>query len=100
MQWQNVEMRYLKLAMKECEKVGLPGIRTKYGFQEASKVHMFHGECGPFEARALVAVAFSKQYPTEIRLTPSNFRNDDAHKFLEEFGFIRKAIIQCTAELR
>ena len=81
-------MEHLKLAMDECEKLGVDDARKRYGFTRAKNVHVYHNGRGPFEARVLIAMAYSKLYPDAKKLVPADFTNDNAHRFLaKEFNF-------------
>lgn len=92
MHWQDLDMKALKLAMRECSRIGLQTTREKYGFRRALGVHMFHGDSGPFEARVLIAVAYNKKFPDARPLGPKDFKNCDAQQFLAEFGFVKRQI--------
>lgn len=92
MHWQDLDMKALKLAMRECTRVGLEITREKYGFRKARSVHMFHGDVGPFEARVLIAVAYGKKYPEAKPLSPKDFKDCDAQQFLAEFGFVKRQV--------
>lgn len=92
MHWQDLDMKALKLAMRECSRAGLENTREKYGFRKARGAHMFHGETGPFEARVLIAVAYAKQHPEARPLVPKDFKDGDAQQFLAEFGFVKRQV--------
>lgn len=92
MRWQDLDMKALKLAMRECTRTGLEATREKYGFRKARSVHMFHGDAGPFEARVLIAVAHGKKYPDARPLSPKDFKDCDAQQFLADFGFVKRQV--------
>jgi hypothetical protein len=94
MHWKNVNAVHLAQAMTECEELGLVEFRNKYGFKPANAVGMWKAHRGPFEARCLVAAAFSKQFPRQSRLTPKAFMGTDAHVFLVKVHGIHKATAQ------
>lgn len=94
--WIHVEHKYLLLAMKEYEKLGLEGARNKFGFKPANRVHMYYGGHGPYEARVLVAVAHSLQSPGKPRPTPKTFTGygNLASKWLAKNGFEERQIVR------
>ena len=88
MSWRNIKIEDLNFAMNECEKSGIAEVRRLYGFTKAKNIHIYHNGRGPFEARVLIAMAYSKRYPEAKRLVPADFTNDDAHIFLaKSFDF-------------
>ncbi len=94
--WIHAEHKYLLLAMKEYERLGLVGARDKFGFKPANRVHMYYCGRGPYEARVLVAIAHSLQSPSKPRLTPKIFTGygNLASKWLAKNGFEERPIVR------
>ncbi|MBK6787006.1 MAG: hypothetical protein IPG77_04910 [Betaproteobacteria bacterium] len=99
--WIHVDDKHLLLAMKEYQRLGLVGAREKFGFSAANRVHMYYGGKGrPFEARVLVAIAHSIQYPNRARLTPKSFVGYGtlASKYLAKRGFEERPIVRTSKQ--
>ena len=84
MNWKTIEFVDIEFAMKESDGLGLQQFREKYGFHPAHSRHMYFNGKGPYEARPLIAAAYSKKYPLQRELIPSDFVSSNAHIFLEE----------------
>lgn len=92
MPWRNLSLADIQAAMNECDQLGIVAFRTQYGnFQEASNIHIYSGNRGPYEARPLIAGAYAHAN-NGASLAPTDFLNDDAHVFLEDFGLQRVSI--------
>ncbi len=91
MPWHAVTLPNLVAAMAQCDHVGVDEFRTMYGpFHPARNLRMsYPGRRGNYEARPLLAAAYAHLAPRAGSLTPRNFRNNDAHEFLERLGFRR-----------
>jgi hypothetical protein len=90
MHWKDVEALHLKVAMFECEKLGLAAFREKYGFGRSNAVAMWKDGRGPFEARCLIAAAFADQFHG-YRVTPKAFTSTSAQDYLVKVhGFTAK----------
>ena len=89
MPWNTVTMPGIQSAMTLCDHMGLDLFRNLYGtFQAAHDVHMYWYGRGPYEARPLLAAAYSHLFPSSPHIQPNNFANNDAHNFLvNNFGF-------------
>jgi hypothetical protein len=88
MPWNAVQMPNLLAAMNECDGTTLVAFRTKYGaFCQATDLHMYYGERGPYEARPLLAAAYAKIPPGGARLGKTPFVGRNGHDFLINLGF-------------
>lgn len=90
MPWKNVTMAGIQSAMTLCDHIGIDAFRTlhSHSFKTAKDIHMYWHGRGPYEARPLLATAFTHLNPTASAIQPNNFENNDAHFFLmQNFGF-------------
>lgn len=81
-------------AMSVCDALGREAFRRHWGgtFTNADHLHVYFGDRGPYEARPLIAAAYSLRYPTAIPLQPQNFTGKDSHDYLSNKGFKLQAI--------
>lgn len=94
MPWNNITMAGIQSAMTLCDHIGIDEFRKLYAqFQPARDLHMYWNGRGPYEARPLLAAAFSHLNPHAQIMQPSNFENNNAHDFLRQnFGFESRRI--------
>lgn len=89
MPWTNVELEHLEQAMAQSEELGPDAFRELYEFHQAKNITVSLNGRGYFEARPLIAAAYSFSAPNGPRLTPRSFEGNDAHEFLARvFGFV------------
>lgn len=90
----NLPVKILEAAMCVCDAVGLENFRSHWGgtFTSAGNVHVYHDNRGPYEARPLIAAAYSLRYPKANPLQPSDFQSTQAQKYLQDRGFNLKDI--------
>ena len=98
MDWKQIDLEHLELAMNECMRLGLVGFRKLHKFRQAKNIHMYLNERGPFEARPLIAAAYELMYPERRKLIPEDFESTNAHDFLvAQFSFSKCTITESTA---
>ena len=75
-------------AMAEYDQLGREAFLELHGYQHANGVFVKH-EGRPYDQRAIIGVAYGKQYPDEGPLDPATFRGGlrTGKKFLVPLGF-------------
>lgn len=94
--WQEADLPLpiFEAAMSMCDALGRDVFRRHWGgtFTRADGQHVYHGNRGPYEARPLIAAAYSLRYPQATPLQPQNFTGTDAHQYLSNKGFDLRSI--------
>lgn len=89
--WENADLsdNIFQAAMYLCDELGLKEFRKCRGgtFTQADGQHVYYEKRGPYEARPLIAVAYSLRYPNKEPLQPKDFKGMDAHHYLKNKGF-------------
>lgn len=89
MPWKtSVTVSDLQSAMNQCDSMGLRTFIKHHGFKPAKGIRItYQSRKNTYVARPLIAAAYSIQHPHSPPLTPKNFKDNDAHIFLEKCGF-------------
>ena len=88
MYWKNIRREHVDQAIDEYIKHGAETLRELYGFPPTKNKELYRQGKGPFEAKILIALAYSKMLPKSPKLSLPEFIGEKPNDFLVRlFGF-------------